>query len=170
MPFSLFPTFSSTTPRAAKGFTLVELLVTLAILAALSVLVVPVAHIQVQRSKEQQLRLALAQVRKAIDGYKKAADDGRFVRDIGSTGYPQTLETLVDGVDDQRDPKRRKIFFLRRIPRDPFNEDSDLSDAATWGVRAYASEASNPLEGDDVYDIFSKSPLTGLNGIALKRW
>lgn len=152
------------------GFTLIELLITLAILATLATLVIPVAQVQVQRTKEQQLRIALRDIRSALDAYKKACDEGRIRREAGTTGYPKDLEVLVEGVDDQRDPKRRQLFFLRQIPRDPFNDEAATSDAETWAKRSYASEASEPQEGDDVYDIRTRSTLVGLNGMALNRW
>ena len=156
--------------KRAHGFTLIELVVTLGILAVLAVLVVPAAQVQVQRGKEQQLRAALVEIRTAIDLYKKASDEGRIPRDAGATGYPKTLDLLVEGVEDQRDLDRKKLYFLRRIPRDPFNDEPDLADVETWAKRAYSSEASDPVEGDDVYDVLSKSDLIGLNGIALNRW
>jgi general secretion pathway protein G len=156
--------------RSARGFTLIELLVTLTILALLGTLVIPVTQVAVQRKQEQELRHALRDIRGAIDAYKKAYDEGRVARSLNSTGYPKSLDVLVEGVPDLRNPKRSKIFFLRRIPRDPFNGDPQLEAVQTWGKRSYASEAAEPQEGEDVYDIYSISNRVGLNDIPYKKW
>jgi general secretion pathway protein G len=153
-----------------RGFTLIELLVTLAILALLATLVVPVTQVTIQRKNEQELRRSLREIRQGIDAYKKAFDEGRITRAVGATGYPPKLELLVDGVPDLRSPKTARIFFLRRLPRDPFNPDPDLSDAETWGKRSYASEAAEPRAGDDVYDVYSTTTRQGLNGVPYNRW
>jgi len=154
----------------ARGFTLIELLVTLAILALLATLVIPVGQTVVQRRNEAQLRQSLREIRTAIDAYKRASDEGRVKKNAGATGYPAKLELLVEGVTDLRSPKQAKIYFLRRLPRDPFNVDAELAGAQTWGKRSYASEAEEPKEGDDVYDVYSTSSKAGLNGIPYKRW
>lgn len=152
------------------GFTLIEMMVTLAIIAVLATLVVPMAQISVQRTKEQELRLALREIRNAIDAYKRASEEGRMPRDSTSNGYPASLQVLVDGVTDDKHPKRQKIRFLRRLPRDPMFPDSSVDPAQTWGLRSYASDATEPKEGTDVYDVYSRSPLPGLNSVPYKDW
>jgi general secretion pathway protein G len=129
-----------------------------------------VAQTAVTRAKEAELRRSLREIRKGLDDYKRAYDENRIARTVASTGYPRKLEVLVEGVPDLRSPKRAKIFFLRRIPRDPFSTDPELSAADTWGKRSYASEADEPQEGEDVYDVYSRSGRIGLNGIAYRQW
>ncbi len=153
-----------------RGFTLIELLVTLAILALLGTMVVPVAQITSQRRDEAELRRSLREIRAGIDAYKKASDEGRVAKAAGATGYPPRLEMLVEGVRDMRSPKEARIYFMRRLPRDPFHTDPETPDADTWGKRSYASEPDEPKEGEDVYDVYAMSEKPGLNGIPYRRW
>jgi general secretion pathway protein G len=159
------------TPAArAAGFTLIELLVTVAIVALLASIAVSLAQVSVKRSHEQELRVALREIRGALDAYRQAVQDGRILNQQES-GYPPSLQVLVEGVPDAGSPDRkRRIYFLRRIPRDPFAADANLSDAETWGKRSYASPPDDPQEGDDVFDVYSKAAGLGLSGIAYRDW
>lgn len=156
-----------------KGFTLIELVVTVAIVAVLASVVTPMLQMTYQRSKEVELRANLRQIREAIDAYKKAADEGRIKKNIDETGYPPNLEILVEGVVDEKDVNKNKLKFLRRIPTDPTlpKDKVDIEDPnRNWGVRSYESDAENPQAGDDVYDIYSLSEQQGINGVPYDKW
>jgi general secretion pathway protein G len=152
-----------------KGFTLIELVITVAIVAVLASVAMPLNELVVQRAKEQDLRRALRELRDGIDAHKQAFDEGRIVKRVGESGYPKKLEDLAAGVEDQKSPKKERIYFLRRIPRDPFAPEA-LAAAETWGKRSYASPPEEPRDGDDVFDVYSLSPASGINGRPYKEW
>lgn len=152
------------------GFTLIELVITVAIVGVLALLAAPLMEVTAQRHKEAELRLALRQVREAIDAYHQAVLDKKIESPADASGYPPDLERLVLGVPDITKPERPKIYFLRRLPRDPMNPDSTLTAAQSWGKRSYASPVDAPSPGEDVYDIFSTSERLGLNGVAYREY
>ena len=154
-----------------RGFTLIELMITVAIVGLLASVALPMAELAVQRHKEQELRTALRDIRNAIDAYRQATEDGRVQGGKALSGYPPSLQLLVDGVVDARSPDgKSKIYFLRRIPRDPFFADPTIADEETWGKRSYASSAENPEAGEDVFDVYTMATGTGLNGIVYRKW
>jgi len=153
-----------------RGFTIVELLITVAIVGILASAIFPLAELSFQRGREQELHSALRELRGALDAYHQAVDDGRILKSQDESGYPKRLEDLVNGVPDAKDPKGGRLVFLRRIPRDPMNRDTAIPDEKTWGKRSYASPRNEPREGDDVFDVYSLAPGTGMNGIPYREW
>lgn len=157
-------------PPARDGFTLLEVLVALALVALVAALAAPLIVAAAKREKEVELRTALRQIRQAIDDYRDAVDQGRVARLPGQSRYPPSLELLVQGVPDALDPQGRRIYFLRRLPRDPFTPDPDATAAASWGLRSYASPPEAPAPGGDVFDVYSRSQATGTNGVPYQQW
>jgi general secretion pathway protein G len=157
-------------PRQQTGFTLIELVITVAIIGLLASAAFPLASMAVQREKESELRADLRQIRDAIDAYKDAVDQGRVATEADKSGYPTDLKLLYTGVEDQGRADRALIYFIRRIPRDPFFPDATVPAEETWGLRSYASPPDSPERGDDVYDVHSLSAQKGLNGVPYNEW
>jgi general secretion pathway protein G len=155
--------------KRQAAFSLIELVIAMAILGLLASMAAPLAETVIRRGKEQELKVALYEIRDAIDAYKLAADAGHIEKSAASTGYPPSLQVLVDGVRDLRSVKGERIYFLRRIPRDPF-VDSRQEAAESWGLRAYNSPANDPRPGVDVFDVYSLAKGDGLDGTPYREW
>ena len=156
--------------KRQRAFTLIELVITVAIVGLLATVAMPLAELTVKRVREQELKVALREIRTALDAYKRAAEQGHIELEADATGYPPNLDVLVSGVEDATSPDKRKIYFMRRLPRDPLYPDGSVSPAETWGLRSYASAADDPQPGDDVYDVHSLSNGKALDGSAYREW
>ena len=154
----------------SRGFTLIEMVVTVAIVGVLTGAAMPLVRLTAQRERETELHQSLRILRGAIDAYKLAADGGHIRMELGDTGYPPNLQVLVDGVEDIQSEKKVAIYFLRRIPRDPLYPDPSVAAADTWGIRSYKSPPTDPQPGDDVFDVYSTAQGKGLNGIPYHDW
>src|SRR3979411_1442182 len=148
-----------------RGFTLIELVITLAIIGLLTTAAMPLAQLVAKREKESELRAALRDIRTALDAYRTAAQGGHIKQELGATGYPPDLKSLYAGVEDQASEKKVNLYFLRRIPRDPFFPDGAVAAEETWGLRSFASPPDDPQPGDDLYDVYSLAKGEGLNGV-----
>ena len=163
--------------RARHGFTLVEMLVVLAIVGILAAAARPLLVLQRQRQQEFALREALRQIRGALDAHKRAADDKRIAQREGASGWPTSLQVLVDGVELAASAPAtgieaglpRRLYLLRRLPRDPMAEPG-LPAADTWAQRASTSPPDAPAPGADVFDVRSRSEQRALDGSFYKDW
>ncbi|WP_084067224.1 type II secretion system protein [Desulfocicer vacuolatum] len=148
----------------AWGVTLIELMATLAIISILSTGIIPLSQVVYKRTRELELRNDLRLIRTAIDEYKQLVDEQIIPVDKGKSGYPETLEVLVEGVDLNQAVKVKKKF-LRRIPPDPMTESGQ------WGLRSYADAPDSRIwGGQDVYDVYSLSDKTALDGSLYRDW
>jgi len=151
--------------RSERGLTLVELIVAFTIMAMLTTMAVPLARYKVQRDKERQLTYALREMRKAIDDYKDAALAGKIDVKLGTEGYPETLDQLVDGVKLLQDAQGKKIKFLRRIPIDPMTNSRD------WGYRSMQDDPKSQSWGrQNIFDVYSKSTDRARDGTPYAEW
>ena len=142
-----------------------ELVVAFTIMALLTTMAVPLARYKVQRDKERELRASLREIRKAIDDYKDASLSNKIEIKLGSEGYPETLQILVDGVKLLQDPTGKKIKFLRRIPVDPFTNSRD------WGLRSTQDDPSSKSWGrQNVFDVYTKSFDRARDGTPYAEW
>jgi general secretion pathway protein G len=156
-------------PSHLRGFTLIEMLVVLALVGVLAAAARPVLEFSVRRSQEFALREALRQIRGGLDAYKRAADEGHIARAVDDSGYPPDLDALVRGVPDIKSPNGRRLYFLRRLPRDPF-APGELPPAESWATRAADSGPEERRAGRDVFDVHSRSERRALDGSHYRDW
>jgi general secretion pathway protein G len=148
-----------------RGLTLIELIVAFSIMALLTSMAVPLARYKVRRDKERELVYALREIRKAIDDYKDAALAGKIEVKLGTEGYPESLDQLVDGVKLLQDAQGKKIKFLRRIPLDP------LTNTREWGMRSMQDDPKSQSWGrQNVFDVYSKSLDRARDGTPYAEW
>ncbi len=153
-----------TSRSAASGFSLIEMIVTMTIVAIIAGLAVPLARNAIIRQREVELRRALREIRVAIDRYKEASDLGLIQVTLGTEGYPESLELLAEGVD-QIGTVDRQLKFLRRIPVDP------MTDSSQWGLRAYGDDPeSTSWGGENVFDVYTRSQETAMDGTSYREW
>lgn len=160
----MHPKGTPTIRRREAGFTLAELVMVAAVLTILAMATLPVAKFTAKRSKEADLKLALREMRSALDEYKRYSDAGLIPVDVGTEGYPKKLATLVEGVQlvGQVD---KKLKLLRRIPVDPMTGKDE------WGLRSYQDAPdSTSWGGENIYDVYSLSKGAGLNGVPYRKW
>lgn len=151
--------------RNQRGLTLIELIVAFTIMSLLAAMAVPLAQSNVRREKEKELRIALREIRTAIDKYKDAADN-KFIAatKLDADNYPETLQQLVDGVKLSGSPDK-KIKFLRRIPKDP------MTNSTEWGMRSDRDEPdSSDWGGQNVFDVYTKSTEKARDGTPYSQW
>lgn len=154
---------------AARGFTLIEMIVVVLMVSILASAAMPLMSLHKRRAQEAELRDNLRTIRRAIDDYKRAWDAGKLEKKADETGYPPSLNVLVQGVKDVTQADDRKIYFLRRLPRDPLAA-SDVPAEETWGLRSYGSPPDAPEPGEDVFDVHSRAPGKGLDGTPYRQW
>lgn len=151
--------------RGQRGLTLIELIVAFTILMLLTAMAVPLSRYKVRRDKERELRYALREMRTAIDKYKDAADQNKFPVKVGTDGFPETLESLVDGVKLGQDATGKKMKFLRRIPKDPFTNSYE------WGLRSTQDDPkSTAWGGQNVFDVYTKTYEKAADGKSYSEW
>lgn len=153
-----------------RGFTLIEMMVTLTLLGTLAAAAMPLVQHYHQQRQEERLRDSLRQIREAIDRYYQASKEGRIEKKTEASGYPPTLRSLVEGVIDKKSPNGGKLYFLRRIPRDPMCNCDARPDEETWRLRASNAPPGDFTGGKDVYDVRSTSTASGLNGVSYATW